>query len=61
MYEREVPFDFEDIHGGLDNEGKGRKALALAEGLEDSGNSEDAVRWYKKAFGLAPGLERSGG
>lgn len=61
MYEREVPFDFERISGGLDDEEKGRQALALAEGLEDAGNREEAVRWYKKAFKLAPALERSGG
>jgi hypothetical protein len=58
MYEREVPFDFEGIYGGLDDEGKGRKALDIAEGLEDAGNSSEAVLWYKKAFRLAPGLER---
>lgn len=64
MYEREIPFDFEGIYGkeglGLDDEGKGRKALGIAEGLEDAGNSEEAVAWYKKAFRLAPGLDTSG-
>lgn len=64
MYEREVEFDFETVYGvgglGLDDGGKGRKALMIAEGLEDAGNSEEAVEWYKRAFRLAPGLERGG-
>lgn len=60
MYEREVPFDFDGIYGGLDDEGKGKKALLIAEGLEDAGNLIEAVCWYKRAFRLAPGLERGG-
>jgi hypothetical protein len=58
MYEREVSFDFESLYGSLDDDGKGRKALGIAEGLEDAGNMEEAVLWYKKAFRLSPGLER---
>lgn len=58
MFERDVPFDFERLYGGLDAEGKGRKALDLAHRMEDAGNRDDAVVWYRKAFRLWPELEK---
>jgi hypothetical protein len=51
-------FDFEKLYGALGDEAKGRKALRIAEGLEDAGKGEEAVTWYKKAFRLWPALER---
>ncbi|KAG0645410.1 hypothetical protein D0Z07_8955 [Hyphodiscus hymeniophilus] len=59
MYRREVPFNFESLCSEFDDEGSGRKAMALAVALEDSGNYEEAMKWYKKAFRLAPELERN--
>jgi hypothetical protein len=56
MYVREKGFDFETLYDRLDDEVKGRKALGIAEGLEDAGRGGEAVRWYKKAFGLWPAL-----
>ncbi len=58
MYEREENFDFERLYVELGNEEKGRKALQIAESLEDGGEAVDAVRFYKKAFQLWPKLER---
>ncbi|KAH7419171.1 hypothetical protein BKA64DRAFT_650236 [Cadophora sp. MPI-SDFR-AT-0126] len=47
---------------GDDKEKMGRKALAVAEGLEDAGvDGMEVVRWYKKAWRLWPGLEFEGG
>ncbi|PVH89787.1 hypothetical protein DL98DRAFT_508034 [Cadophora sp. DSE1049] len=47
---------------GDDKEKMGRRALAVAEGLEDAGvNGMEVVRWYKKAWRLWPGLEFEGG
>jgi hypothetical protein len=57
MYVRDKDFDFETLYGRQDGEVKGRKALSIAEGLEDAGKGGEAVRWYKKAFGLLPALE----
>jgi hypothetical protein len=54
MYEREEEFDFERLYGKLGDREKGEKALGIAEGLEDAGNREEAVKWYKKAFRLCP-------
>ncbi|KAK0125293.1 hypothetical protein ONS95_000677 [Cadophora gregata] len=46
---------------GEDREKMGRKALAVAEGLEDAGvDGMEVVRWYKKAWRLWPGLEFEG-
>jgi hypothetical protein len=56
MYVRDEAFDFEGLYSVLDDEGKGRKALSIAEGLEDAGSGGEAVGWYKKAFGLWPAL-----
>ncbi|KAF8850545.1 hypothetical protein BDZ45DRAFT_731498 [Acephala macrosclerotiorum] len=58
MYRRVKEFDFEELYGGLGDEEKGRKMLEIAERLEDSGESMEAVKWYKKAFRLWPALER---
>jgi hypothetical protein len=58
MYVRERDFDFEGLYGVLDEEGKGRKALGIAERLEDAGRGGEAVGWYKRAFGLWPALEK---
>ncbi|PMD40324.1 hypothetical protein L207DRAFT_511830, partial [Hyaloscypha variabilis F] len=64
MYSRDEEFDFErlgefeGVYGALGDERKGRKALAIAEGLEDAGRGEEAVVWYKKAFRLWPALGR---
>lgn len=52
MYVRDEAFDFERLCRGMGDEGKGRKALGIAEGLEDAGRGNEAVGWYKKAFGL---------
>jgi hypothetical protein len=43
MYAREQEFDFERLYGALGEEGKGRKALGIAEGLEDAGRG--GRRW----------------
>jgi hypothetical protein len=56
MYVRDEAFDFERLYGRMGDEGKGRKALGIAEGLEDAGRGGEAVGWYKKAFGLWPAL-----
>jgi 2OG-Fe(II) oxygenase superfamily len=58
MYVRKTEFDFERLYGALNDEGKGRKALGIAEGLEDAGRGTEAVGWYKRAFGLWEALER---
>jgi hypothetical protein len=42
----------------LGDEEKGRKALVIAEGLEDAGKGMEAVVWYKRAFRLWPALEK---
>jgi hypothetical protein len=57
IYERDVPFDFDHMYRGLDDERRGRKAVALAEGLEEAGGGEEAMKWYKRAFRLDPALE----
>lgn len=57
MFERDIPIDFDSMYGTLDNDSKGRKALELAQRLEDSGSSREAVTWYRKAFRLCPELE----
>lgn len=56
MFIRDKNFDFESLYGVLDGEAKGRKALGIAEGLEDAGRGGEAVGWYKKAFALWPAL-----
>ena len=59
MYWRDEEFDFERLCEGdaeMGSEKRGRRALAIAEGLEDAGRGEEAVVWYKKAFGLWPAL-----
>jgi hypothetical protein len=62
MYRREKDFDFEEFCGkrALGREERGRKALGVAEGLEDAGCTGEAVRWYKIAFREWPELERGG-
>lgn len=59
MYRRVVEFDFEELYGKLNDEEKGAVMLKIAEKFEDSGQSEEAVKWYKKAFRMWPALERS--
>jgi hypothetical protein len=54
LYERVVEFDFEDLYGRLGVREKGQKALDIASSLEDAGNSEEAVAWYKKALRYSP-------
>jgi len=59
MYWRDEEFDFERLcEGEGGDERRGRRALAIAEGLEDAGKGEEAVVWYKKAFRLWPALGR---
>jgi hypothetical protein len=64
MYKREKENDFEHlgdferVYGALGDEEKGRKALVIAEGLEDAGKGMEAVVWYKRAFRLWPALEK---
>lgn len=66
MFQRERGFDWERFckMKGWVGEGhgkeKGRKALWIAEGLEDAGCNEEAVNWYKVAFREWPELERGG-
>ena len=57
MFEREKEFDFEGLYSELSSQDRGAKALEIAQRLEDGGNGDDAIRWYKKAFKLNPGLE----
>jgi hypothetical protein len=59
MYRRVIEFDFEQIYGKLDDEAKGTEMLEIAQRLEDSGQSKEAVEWYKKAFKTWPALEKS--
>ena len=59
MYWRDQEFDFDKLcegDGEMGDERRGRRALALAEALEDAGRREEAVEWYKKAFRLWPAL-----
>lgn len=69
MFKREVPFDWEAFRAkgewvaGMSDElreAKGRKALSMAEGLEDAGDGAEAIRWYKIAYREWPALERGG-
>ena len=60
IYQRETPFSFEAMYGGLSAHEKAAKALNLAERLEDGGSRDDAVMWYRKAFKLNPELESRG-
>jgi hypothetical protein len=58
LFSRDVPFQFDALFVDLAEEQKAQKALDLALRLEDGGNREEAVRWYRKAFKLDPRLER---
>lgn len=66
MFQRKRAFDWEafcERKGWIGKgyaEQRGRKALGIAEGLEDAGCSGDAVGWYKVAFREWPELERGG-
>ncbi|KAL3426844.1 hypothetical protein PVAG01_00353 [Phlyctema vagabunda] len=58
MYSRVLPFEFERLVQKLETDKeKGETALELALGLEEAGNRDEAVRWYKKAFRLCPELD----
>lgn len=59
MYARDDPFDLDVVCASLSCEEKGRKALEWAVRLEDGGNQELAVTWYKKAFRIWPALGQS--
>jgi hypothetical protein len=58
MFARDEPYDLNVACAGWSDEEKGRKALKWAWRLEDGGNHEMAVAWYKKAFRLYPALEQ---
>jgi hypothetical protein len=60
VFERDVVFDFDVVYMDLSREEKGRKALDLALKFEDGGDMAEAVRWYRRAYKLDPGLERAG-
>lgn len=61
MFRRERPFNFAEMYPEEKFEVKqrARKALELARRLEDGGNRDDAVKWYKVAFRLDEELERA--
>jgi hypothetical protein len=62
MFWRDEEFDFDRLcegsEGGeeMGNERRGRRALAIAEGLEDAKRGGEAIEWYKKAYRLWPAL-----
>lgn len=60
VFRRERPFSFTEMYPEEKFEVKqrARKALDLAQRLEDGGNRDDAVKWYKVAFRLDEELER---
>lgn len=60
MFERIEEWSEERVWKGLSGEEKGRRALRIAEGLEDAGKGGEAVGWYRKAFRMAPELEKEG-
>jgi hypothetical protein len=61
IYKRETPFRFEEVYVGLSAQEKAVKALNIAERLEDGGNRDGAVAWYRKAFKLNPDVQNNGG
>ncbi|KIW25044.1 uncharacterized protein PV07_10717 [Cladophialophora immunda] len=60
MFQRARPFTFDEMYPPHKFAAKERalKALDLAQRLEDAGNRDEAVRWYKLAFRLDEDLER---
>jgi hypothetical protein len=60
IFERDVAFDFDGVYKDLSKEERGGKALDLALRFEDGGDMAEAVRWYRKAYKLDPGLEKAG-
>ncbi|OQU96582.1 hypothetical protein CLAIMM_02647 [Cladophialophora immunda] len=60
MFQRARPFTFDEMYPPYKFTAKERalKALDLAQRLEDAGNRDEAVRWYKLAFRLDEDLER---
>ena len=57
VFEREVKFNFWDLYRNLSDVEKGKKAWDIAQRLEDGGNRDAAILWYKKAMKFDPNLD----
>jgi len=60
LFQRDQPFVFEAVYPSsqFDARERGARALDIARRLEDGGNRDEAVRWYKLAFRLDESLEK---